>query len=301
MEKPQSPWPGIPCESDAWPFTSDYFIFEARRAVGQAVRTNIAVAWLTDDDFDSEDLVLEYLTSAYELSEAIKQLTQDLVAEARSHSKTWAEIGESLGGMKPTAAQKHFAMGPDPGRMFRKNEETMAIGLSHIAIDPPEDTEDFSDEWEGTDHVSRLRYAFNILVDTHELLSQAVDGNPEYVPLPEFEKLITKSFQKISLVSRTLLLDPETWRTVSAWRPSAFNPDSIPYGTPAVYIYYAMMHVMLISMQIERAHRKDDPHGVEPLQRYRNALALIGTGLQVLFRKDVQSMLSELEARRDDD
>src|SRR6202011_4099818 len=117
MEKAEeSTWPGIPCESDAWPFTSDYPLFEARRAVGQMVRSQNALAWLTDDDFNTDDLILDYLKCAHDLSEAVKELTQDLVAEARSRGKTWAKIGSSLRGMKATAAQKRFGADLDLGR-----------------------------------------------------------------------------------------------------------------------------------------------------------------------------------------
>jgi hypothetical protein len=261
------------------------------------VRSQKSLDWLTDEDFNTDDLVLDYLKCAHDLSEAAKQLTQDLVAESRSRGKTWAEIGGSLRGMKPTAAQKRFGADLDLGRVMRMAEENMAIGLSHISADPPGDSEDFSDEWEGTDHIDRLRYALNILVDTRELLARAVEGDPQAIPFDEFQTLIIKSHQKMGLLFRTLLLDPEIWQTICTWHPSSMSQDSIAYGSPAVYLHYVMMHSILISMQISRAHREDEPHALPPIARYRNALTLIESALYILFRKDVQLLLFDLKAR----
>src|SRR5690348_7683430 len=97
----------VRCESDAWPFATDIGLFEARRAVGQMARTMHAL-WLLSDKPPDEPLV--YLRTAKLLSKTIKEVSGDLVAEARARGASWAEIGKALevGG---TAAQKRFGAG----------------------------------------------------------------------------------------------------------------------------------------------------------------------------------------------
>jgi hypothetical protein len=174
MPKPSSAWPGISCESDAWPFTADYFVFEARRAVGQGVRTTTSEV-RNDRNFNDGDLVLFYLNSANQLSRAIKELTRDLVAEARSRGRTWTQIGVALGYAKDTAVQKRFGSSPDPGRMSRLAEDTDAVNITREIIEGPyEGIEDFSDAWQGVSHVARLKYAIKLLGDTREKLNRAL-------------------------------------------------------------------------------------------------------------------------------
>lgn len=69
------------CESDAWPFCADPILFEARRSVGQAVRT--VFDFLPSDAAISG--VLKYIAAANAIENKMHDtVLPELVAEARA-------------------------------------------------------------------------------------------------------------------------------------------------------------------------------------------------------------------------
>jgi hypothetical protein len=121
------------------------------------------------------------------------------------------------------------------------------------------------------------------------------------VPYEEFIKLLYDSYQKISLLPRTLVLDPETWRAISAWGQSSSVPDNATYDTPEIYLYYAMRYILLISIKMRSAMKQDEPDWHVSLEIYGDIYTLITTAILVLMREDVQSMLSEWDIQQDHD
>jgi hypothetical protein len=99
---PNGDWAGVSCESDAWPYSPELVVFETRRAIGQMARS-----WRVVADPQADPALL-YIQMAHAIETTLKEVLNDLVAEARSRGVTWAEIGRTLG-VKDTAAQKGFA------------------------------------------------------------------------------------------------------------------------------------------------------------------------------------------------
>jgi hypothetical protein len=260
------------------------------------VRTTNSLKLAADSSL-GDDLILEYLKDAQRLSEAMKVVIQDLVAEARLRGKKWDEIGTALGGMKVTAVQKRFAGGAKAASMDIKAEETKAVVYtSVIASGPHEGIEELvgeiSDEWEGVDHLTRLRYAINIIINAHEGLARLF--STEQHSHEETVTALHKSFQRINLLTSTLILDRETWQAVAERRPPSLEPDATTYFAPATYLYYAMRRIMLITILTQRAFDLHDGHSTMVL--YRAAQLLMADTIRVFWRKDVQAMVSEWAA-----
>lgn len=85
---PESSWPGTPCDSPAWPWSRSLATFEARRAIGQMIRSHFDC--ISDHRF-SGDVIVAYLRAADKLEAAIGDLRVDLVAEARARGLTWGK------------------------------------------------------------------------------------------------------------------------------------------------------------------------------------------------------------------
>lgn len=89
------------CESDAWPFCADPVLFEARRAVGQAVRTTF--------DFLPSDAVASGVLKYIVIAKAI---------EGKLHDTD-------------TAAQKRFGNNPTPDRRDLPPMERQVVNITN--------------------------------------------------------------------------------------------------------------------------------------------------------------------------
>jgi hypothetical protein len=96
-ERQSGQWLGLPCDSEAWPYSTDIAVFEARRAIGQLVRT--LGSGLNPPGLENAlaDPVLRYVCAVTVLEAALKDVQRDLVAEARAHGLAWAAIGRVFG------------------------------------------------------------------------------------------------------------------------------------------------------------------------------------------------------------
>jgi hypothetical protein len=170
-------WPGVPCESDGWPFATDIELFEVRRAIGQLVRTVTTMPKLADPKkFQTTNPVLLYLSAAHFLSQQVQDVIGDLVSEARARGSSWAEIGEALE-VGDTAVQKRYGKRLSMERYLQLEYEAHVVYLmaKTAAGDAEEEQETLPEELEGSTPGDRIEYAFEIIRGTlsaHETLEE---------------------------------------------------------------------------------------------------------------------------------
>src|SRR6185437_8178226 len=110
LDEWQNPdWRATPCTSDAWPFSPDAAVFEARRAIGQLVRTFDEGANPPGLEPSDVDPALRYIRAARDLQTIMGVVRHDLVAEARARGVTWEMIGRSEGTGRRAAQKAHKA------------------------------------------------------------------------------------------------------------------------------------------------------------------------------------------------
>lgn len=102
-------WTGTPCTSDAWPFSSDATVFEARRAIGQLVRTFGSGINPPGMEASDTDPALRYIRAAKDLEAIMSVVQKDLLAEARARGLTWEAIGRGrCRGHAPTRSRRRL-------------------------------------------------------------------------------------------------------------------------------------------------------------------------------------------------
>ncbi|MFY1652790.1 hypothetical protein ACN27J_18105 [Solwaraspora sp. WMMB762] len=125
LDEWQNPaWRGTPCTSDAWPFSPDIAVFEARRAIGQLVRT-LGEANPSGLESSDVDPVLRYIRAARDLEKIMGAIRKDLVAEARARGLTWEMIGRSEGTGR-RAAHNAYSDGLPDGRLEQLRDRAVA-------------------------------------------------------------------------------------------------------------------------------------------------------------------------------
>ncbi|MES9541467.1 hypothetical protein [Actinomadura sp. NPDC000600] len=297
------PWhgrtPPTTCESGSWPYSADPAVFEARRAVGQMVRT---ISALESQGESPSPAVLSYIAATDAISKALREdVLPELVAEARAHGVGWAEIGKSLG-VRDTAAQKRFGKGPtqDSARSELAEEERSVVHLSNELLSWEPRGEDallmaeIREELEGTTAADRVKYAFALIRGSYASFKKA-EG---HLKLPEQERdedafigLLYDAQQKLMNLVQTLVADSAQWEAIADWAEVPKTPDASHYYAPATYMFYAFRQVMLACNYSMRAVGTP---GLDPNERMRlfaTANQILEVTMLVFSRSDVQSAL----------
>jgi hypothetical protein len=292
---PDQRWPGVPCESDAWPFAIDISVFETRRAIGQLVRTASSIPKLADPEkFRTANPALMYLAAAHSLSQQMDNVMADLVSEARARGSSWVAIGEALE-VRDTAVQKRYGKGITPERYLQLAEEAFVIEymVRSASGAPDEGIDEYLEELAGTTPAERVQYAFEIIRGALSEFDAAQDELKK--DEPDATAVLRRLFnvhEKNALLVTTLLVDPEQWRAVAEWAGHADSPDAANYHSPAAYIYLVMRQAWLVAFWTAFSLREDGSDFEQVMKQFTKANNVTTQMTYILMRDDVNSALS---------
>lgn len=281
------------CESDAWPFCADSVLFEARRSVGQAVRTTL--------DFLPSDAVASGVLKYIALAKAIEGALHDtvlpeLVTEARASGVSWSAIGKTLG-IGDTAAQKRFGNNSIPDREGLPQMEHQVVNLTNELLtsfpyDSPHGIALMEDLGETTPR-ERMRYAIELMRGARKAY-MAAEGElavpPEERDEEKFQSALFAAHQKLMTLQMTIIASPDQWAAVPGWAEQPKSPDTSYYNSPVMYIFYAMRLVML-SGNYHSMALNPGLDFEERVQFFRTARDILEQSMMVMMRKDVFSVI----------
>ncbi|WP_431930286.1 hypothetical protein [Micromonospora sp. RP3T] len=283
-------WPGVSCESDAWPFSPDIAVFEARRAVGQLART--LGDGLDPPGLDRLDVdpVLRYIYAVDVLEATLARVREDLVAEARARGVAWAKIGCALG-VGDTAAQKRFRDGLRDGRLEELTVEAMTCWIARQAATPHQLREEVATELAGVTPLERLEYlarnALGSLREIDDLLALA--GSEPATALD----VLRSACGRIERVARSVIADHEMWDAMADWAGRARTVDQTNYHASTAYLLHAMRLLVFALL-----HAPDAESGnVDQFRRFLAEIRRVyATVLLIFERFDVGSAVPSPEA-----
>lgn len=232
-------WLATPCHSDAWPYSSDVPVFEARRAVGHLARTfgvGLNPSGLDDDDSDA-DPSLRYIYSVRLLEVALETIKHDLVAEARTRGVTWDQIGRALD-TKRAGAHNRFNSGISAGRLDELRDEAWISRLAAEVAKPRPVPRGVVDDLSGATPSDRLNYlgrqAIEIISDIRDrdLLSE-----PTSEDRLEAMKAVARKVRRLGMV---VTADHAMWKAVMASAGQPKHVDQANYYAPATYLLHVM-------------------------------------------------------------
>jgi hypothetical protein len=281
LEEWQHPvWRSTPCTSDAWPFSSDIVVFEARRAIGQLVTTfgeGMNPPGLEPSEVEP---VLRYIRAARDLEAIMGAVRHDLVAEARARGLTWEVIGRSEGTGR-RAAQKAHKAGLSDERLDQLRVEAMVSWAARQAIKPHQPPEQVASDLDGATPLERLAYlvrqASQTLEEVDELLAAA-----EFDPGNALD-VLERPCRRIERTMKALAVDHAMWEAMAGWSGSPGTVDRMNYYAPTTYLLHAMRLLLFALL-----HAPEE--GSADIDRFRAFLAKVrrtyATVLLILQRPD---------------
>lgn len=286
-EKPR--WLGVPCESDAWPFSSDITVFEARRAVGQLARTigdGLNPPGLEPSNVEP---VLRYLRAADALEAALGEVRKDLVAEARARGLPWGKIGRALG-VRDTAAQKRFPA-PTDRRLAQLKTEAMTCWMAQQAANPHKLQGQFASDLAGATPLERLEYlvrhALETMREVNEL-SALAESDPERALTA-----LKKTCGRIERVTTSVIVDHVMWDAMADWTGRPETGDQTNYHASATYLLHAMRLLVFALLHAPDEESADVAHFLAFLSDVHRIYATV---LLIFERPDVGSTVPSPEA-----
>lgn len=236
-ERQSGQWLGIPCDSDAWPYSADIAVFEARRAVGQLVRT--LGSGLNPPGLEAADVdpVLRHVRAVNVMETVLKDVQRDLIAEARAHGLAWAAIGRVFG-VGGHAIQNRFGAGLSDGRLGQLKVEAMVAWMARQAATPHEVLDEIAVNLSGATPVERIEYlarhALGTMLEIDELLTLAESERENALPV------LKVACRKIERVVKAVAADHAMWDAVAGWSGRSGTVDQANYHAPATYLLHAM-------------------------------------------------------------
>ena len=232
-----SDWRGTPCTSDAWPYSPDVALFEARRAIGQLVRTfgdGVNPSGLEPAEVDP---VLSYIRAAHELEAIMHAVQKDLVAEARVRGLTWEVIGHSLG-IRRAAAHRRFHRGLSKRRLDQLRNEAFVSWMARQAVRMPQPPEQVATDLDGATPLERLVYfirqGYHVLDNVDALMALAESDSDSAMGVLEIE------CRRIERTLRTVALDRVMWEAMAGWSHQVGTADQVNFYAPTTYLLYVM-------------------------------------------------------------
>jgi hypothetical protein len=280
-----SQWKGTPCTSDAWPYSPDIAVFEARRAIGQLVRTFGDGLSPTGTMASDADQVLGYIRAAHELESIMGAVREDLVAEARARGSAWETIGRALGVGK-TAAHNRFGAGLPDERLEQLKVEAMISWMARQAAKPHDPPEEVANDLAGATPLERIEYlvrhALQTVPEIDELLAMAESDSENAL------RVLKAACRRIERVLTTVAVDHAMWNAMAGWTGRPGTSDQVNYYAPTTYQLYAM-HLLVSALLYAPDDESTD------VRHFRVFLAQIkriyATVLLVLERADVGSAI----------
>ncbi|HEV2347930.1 MAG TPA: hypothetical protein VGS97_27835 [Actinocrinis sp.] len=288
QEQNSPSWPGVPCDSDAWPYSSDVKVFEARRAVGQLAKTfgsGLNPPGLEDDG--DADPALRYIYAVGLLEAALGEIRKDLVAEARTREVPWAQIGLSLN-ISKQGAYNRFGAGVSAARLGRLKDEAMTCWVSAEVAKPRAVPPHIAAGLDGATPGDRMNYLARQAID---IISDIRDRNllvPDQPAREDVLEAMKSAGRKIRRLGLLVTADHAMWKaaTDSSRRPEDINQAN--YYTPATYLLHVMRLLILAWVSVP-----DDD--CEDIDRYRAGLdtasRIYANVVLLLERDDVSSVV----------
>ena len=277
-------WLGVTCDSDEWPYSMEIPVFEARRAVGQIVRS---LAALTRSS--TTDSIGGYLMSTNLIDKAIDTIRADLVSEARTRGLTWKAIGRFLG-VGAKAAQNRFGAGLEQERQDQLREEARTIRMttkaSTVSYEGPE-----TEQLGGTP-AERIAYAYH-LIDGAKTACRNVEDQLT-ASEPDFDSItgqIHLADRKIRMLGLMMLGDQAQWDAVIEWAGQPGNPGHANYYAPATYLYLAMCQITQCAFYFICMLNQERPDFIQSMEYFIQASKLLDNVILLLNRDDVRSIL----------
>jgi hypothetical protein len=285
----QSPtWKGTPCTSDAWPFSSNMAVFEARRAIGQLVRTfGDGVNPPGLEPSDAHPAVLRYIRAARDLKEIMGIVENDLVAEARAGGVTLEMIGRTLGVGRQAI---HNRPRPSDERLEQLKNEAFVSWMARQAAKMPQPPEEVANDLDGAAPLERLAYlvrqGFHTLDEADELL--AFDDS-------ESEKatvVLEAACRRIERTLKAVVFDRVMWEAMAGWSHQVGTADRVNFYAPTTYLLHVMRLLLWALLHAPAEGSTDIDHFRVFLVAAQRVYA---TTLLILERPDVGWSIPEPE------
>jgi hypothetical protein len=287
LEEWQSPdWRGTPCTSDAWPFSPDIAVFEARRAIGQLVRTfgeGVNPPGLEPSDVDP---VLRYIRAARDLETIMGTVRKDLVAEARARGLTLDMIGRALG-VGRQAIHNGYGAGLPDERLEQLKNEAFVSWMARQAARPFQPPGEVADVLDGATPLERLAYlarqAMQTLVEVNGLLASA-ESDPENAL-----DVLEGPCRRLERSLKAVALDHAMWEAMAGWsgQPPGTS-DQVNYHAPTTYLLHVMRLLLFALLHAPGPGSADVDH-------FRGFLAVVqrvsANVLLILERPDTGSAI----------
>lgn len=281
-------WPGVPCEHDAWPYSSNVTTFEARRAVGQLVNTfgsGLNPPGLEEDG--DEDPALRYIYAVGLLEAALAEIRKDLVAEARTRDVPWAQIGLSLNTSK-AGAHNRFGAGLSTARLRQLEDEARTCLVAAEVAKPRAVPRHIAAGLDGATPGDRMNYLGRHAID---IISEIRDKDLLSPDPPASEDALgamKAAGRKIRRLGQLVIGDHAMWKAAldSSRRPEDINQAN--YYAPATYLLHVMRLLIIAWVSVPN----DD---CEDIDRYRAGLhtanRIYANVILLLERDDVSSVV----------
>lgn len=278
-------WPGARCDSDAWPYSSDIEVFEARRAVGQLARTfggALNPPGLGDSDVDP---ALRYIRAVDLLEAALKVVRQDLVAEARTRDVTWEQIGLARGTSKQQAWNE-FHAGLSTARLGRLGDEAFTSAVAVEAANPREIPQDVAARLDGATPADRMNYLACQAVDTLSEIREVL--SPDGLACEDSLGALKATGHRIQQLGRLVTADYAMWQAVASRSGRPEHLDQANYYAPATYLLHVMRLLLLAWARVPGEECED-------VEQYRWSVVEVGriyaAVVLILDRVDVGSVV----------
>lgn len=286
------PWPGVPCDADGWPYSTDIAVFEARRAVGQYARSHVALT-----RGSSTDPIGVYLMGTKALAEAIDTVRADLVAEARARGLTWSEIGKFLDGVSGNAVQNRFGDGLTSDRGVQLQEEAEIVSTTNDTATTPVTEPTITDMLDGTPE-ERFAYVYH-LIDGAKAACRRVEEQLRAMP-PDLDAIphyINAVYKKLQILGVVMMGDQAQWSAVDEWTGKPDGADHSHYYSAATYLYLAMRQMVHCCHYFVWMLNREHPDFEAAMDYFVHTTRLLDTVILLLNRGDVQSILPPREER----
>ena len=231
-------WKGTTCASDAWPFSSDTTVFEARRAIGQLVRTLGRGMNPPGMEASDTDPVLRYIRAERDLEAIMSVIQKDLLAEARARGLTWEAIGRAMG-VGRQGAQNAGRDGLPEERLEQLKIEAFVSVISSQGATPHESPREVVEVLDGATPLERLaflaQHAMGTL-DEIDVLLAAAEPDPENA-----SAVLKKTCRRIERALKAVAVDYEMWDAMAySWPGRPATIDQANYHAPPTYLLHSM-------------------------------------------------------------
>lgn len=231
-------WRGTLCTSDAWPFSADPAVFEARRAIGQLVRTRGSEVTPPGMEASDRDPVLRYIRAARDLEAIMSVVQKDLLAEARARGLTWAAIGRAMG-VGRTGAQNAGGDGLSDERLEQLRIETFVSWMGRQGATPHESPAEVAEVLDGATPLERLAFLARQALETLreiDVLLAAAEPDPENA-----STALKNACRRIERVLKAVAVDYGMWDAMAyRWPGRPATVDEANYHAPPAYLLYSM-------------------------------------------------------------